>query len=95
MHDIGLSDLTGPLIPIFHHRRSYVQPNNKVQVQSDSIIYAHTQQSLNVAIHMLYVNMHCAGCYQLELFFALFCLPLIVLDNALMGYGYVYDVCDG
>ena len=68
MHDSGLSDLTGPLILVFHHRQSYVQPNNKVQAQSDNIIYAHTQQSLNVP----YVNMRCAGCYQLELFFALF-----------------------
>ena len=95
MHDSGLSDLTGPLIPIFHHRWSYVQPNNKVQAQSDSIIYAHTQQSLNVAIHMPYVNMRCAGCYQLELFFALFRLPLIVMGNALIGNGYACDACDG
>ena len=95
MHNSGLSDLTGPLIPVFHHRLSYVQPNNKVQAQSDSIIYAHTQQSFNVAIHMLYVNMRCAGCYQLELLFALFRLPLIVMGNALIGNGYVYDVCDG
>ena len=66
MHDSGLSDLTGPLIHIFHHSRSYIQTNNKVQAQSNSVICAHTQQSLNVAIHMPYVNVHCAGCYQLE-----------------------------
>ena len=95
MHNSSLSDLTGPLMPIFHHSRSYVQPNNKVQAQSDSIIYVHTQQSLNVAIHMPYVSMRCAGCYQLELFFALFRLPLIVMGNALIGNGYVCDVCDG
>ena len=95
MHDSGLPDLTGPLIPVFHHRQSYVQPNNKVQVQSDSIIYTHTQQSLNVAIHMPYDNMRCAGCYQLELFFALFRLPLIVMGNALIGNGYACDACDG
>ena len=44
---------------------------------------------------MPYVNMRCTGCYQLELFFALFRLPLIVMGNALIINGYACDVCDG
>ena len=42
---------------------------------------------------MPYVNMRCAECYQLELFFALFCLPLIVMGNPLIGNGYACDAC--
>ena len=70
-------------------------PITKSKRSPTVLLYAHTQQSLNVAIHMPYVNMRCAGCYQLELFFALFRLPLIVMGNALIGNGYACDACDG
>ena len=68
LHDGGLPDLTGPLLPIFHHRPSY-KPGTKSKlspIENLHIVYACTQQSLNVAVHMSCVNMHCIGRYQLE-----------------------------
>ena len=64
--DGGLPDPTGPLLPVFHHRPSY-KPTTKSKLNPTEkvhIVYACTQQSLNVAIHMPCVNMHCTGSYQ-------------------------------
>ena len=61
--DSGLPDPTGPLLHIFHHRLSY-KPTTKSKLSATEnlcIVYASTQQSLNVTIHMPCVNMHCTG----------------------------------
>ena len=85
LHDGGLPDPTGPLLPIFHHRPSY-KSTTKLKLsltENLHIVYASTQESLNVAIHMPCVIMHCAGRYQFKTAFTFLCLPLIAMSNVL------------
>ena len=72
------------LLPIFHHRSTYVQ---KAKYKLNAIknpcdMHEHNDLS-NVAILIPCVNIHRSGHYQLEIIFAHAHLPPIAMDNTL------------
>ena len=81
--DGSLPNPTGPL-PVLQNRPSYEHTANSKLNSIKNPRDMHVHKSLsNVAIHMLCINMYCAGRYQLEMVFTHAHLPLIAMGNTL------------
>ena len=66
---------------------SYINP-----IKNPRLCHVHNSLS-NVVIHMLCINIHCAGHYQLEMVFTCAHFPSIAMGNTLHGSDYISCFC--